>query len=252
MSSSKLSHLFFGLILCLPTGVLLSAEQPSATENKLREALKSTMLQLRASENDKATLQAAQAEADEKIKTLTENVDKATKQMAADKVASEKAIAEMQTKLDDREKIIAGVREELEKFKEDDKRVTVLANAKEAQRAKLEEQVNLLNRRVADQQVKNEGMFKIANEILARYTKFGLGDALSSREPFTGITRVKLQSLFEEYQDKLADTKIKPQEAKPSEAPASPTPAPKSAKSKTASTPRPKPSLERADGQHPA
>ncbi|HEY3900017.1 MAG TPA: hypothetical protein VGM54_15520 [Chthoniobacter sp.] len=240
MSRPNLSLLFLASLLCLPSRSLFSADQPTAAENKLREALKSTMLQLRASENDRATLQAAQADADEKIKTLTGQVDAATKQMATDKAASEKSIAEMQTKLSDRDKTLAGVREELDKFKVDDKRETEIANTKEAQRAKLEEQVDLLNRRVADQLIKNEGMFKIANEILARYEKFGLGDALSSREPFTGITRVKLQSLFEEYQDKLVDHKIKPEEAKPSEAPAAPTPAGKSAKSKATSTPKPK------------
>jgi hypothetical protein len=240
MSRSKLSHLLFCVYFCLPAASLLSADQPSAAENKLREALKNTMLQLRASENDKATLQAAQAESDEKVKTLTTQVETATKQMAADKVASEKAIAEMQVKLDDRDKILAGVREELQRFKDDDKKETTLANTTEAQRAKLEEQVNQLNRRVADQQVKNEGMFKIANEILARYEKFGLGDALASREPFTGITRVKLQSLFEEYQDKLVDHKIKPQEPPSSEPAASSTPSPKSARSIAASTPKPK------------
>ena len=240
MSRSKLSHLLFAILLSLPTGSVFSADQPSATENKLREQLKNTILQLRASENDKATLQAAQAESDEKVKTLTGQVEAATKQMAADKLASEKAITEMQSKLDDRDKILAGVREELQRFKDDDKKETELANTKEAQRAKLEEQVNLLNHRVADQLVKNEGMFKIANEILARYEKFGLGDALSAREPFTGITRVKLQSLFEEYQDKLADHKIKPPEAQAPEPAASPTPAGKSAKSRSASTPKPK------------
>jgi chromosome segregation ATPase len=239
MSRFTLSPLLFSVLLCLPSGSLFSADQPSPAEAKLREALKNTMLQLRTSENDKATLQAAQAEADEKIKALTAQVEAATKQMAADKAASDKAIAAMQTKLDERDKILAGVREDLDKTKEDDKKMTNLAGTEGTQITKLGEQVNQLNRRVADQQVKNEGMFKIANEILARYEKFGLGDALSSREPFTGITRVKLQSLFEEYQDKLVDHKIKPDEAKPSEPAASPTPAAKSAKSK-ASAPKPK------------
>ena len=67
-------------------------------------------------------------------------------------------------------------------------------------------------------------MFKVANEILVRYERFGLGDALTAREPFTGITRVKLQSLFEDYQDKLTDQKIKPLEAKPPEPAATPAP----------------------------
>jgi DNA repair exonuclease SbcCD ATPase subunit len=193
--------------------------QPSAAENKLRESLRNTMLQLRTSENDKAVAQAALAEAEEKAKALTDQIEKITKQLAADKAAADKATADLQSKVDDRDKLIAEFRDALEKSKVENKRITDIASTKEAQRAKLEEQTIQLNRRVADQQTRNANMFKIANEILARYEKFGLGDALSAREPFTGITRVKLQGLFEEYQDKLVDQKIKP------ELPATPEPA---------------------------
>jgi len=239
MSRPSLFLLTTGLLFALPLGHLLAADsaQPSAAEAKLRESLRATMLQLRTSENDKAVLQAQQAESDEKIKTLTAQVEAITKQMAADKDAADKAVAAMQAKLDERDKIIAGVRDELAKWKDEAKRLNDLANAREAQRAKLEDQVNQLNSRVADQLTKNEGMFKIANEILARYEKFGLGDALSAREPFTGITRVKLQSLFEEYQDKLVDQKLKPVAAKAPEPTASPTPA---KTGKTKATPKPR------------
>ena len=207
----------------------------------MREALRATMLQLRNAENDKAVLQAAQQESDEKVKALTDKLDAMAKKLTADKDAADKAIAAIQAKLDDRDKTLAATREELAKWKDDDKRHFDLATTKEAQRAKLEEQVNQLNHRVADQLVKNEGMFRVANEILSRYEKFGLGDALSSREPFTGITRVKLQSLFEEYQDKLVDQKIKPPEAPSPEPAASPTPAGKSAKvQRPRGTPKPK------------
>jgi hypothetical protein len=47
---------------------------------------------------------------------------------------------------------------------------------------------------------------------LTRYEKFGLGQALSAREPFTGITRVKLESQVQDYEDKIADQKVKPEE----------------------------------------
>jgi len=210
--------LAFTLLLTLSAG-LLKAEtaQPSAAENKLRESLRNTLLQLRTSENDKAVAQAALAEAEEKNKALTDQIEKITRQLAADKAAADKATADLQSKVDERDKLIAEFREALEKSKLENKRITDIANTKEAQRAKLEEQTIQLNRRVADQQTKNASMFKIANEILARYEKFGLGDALSAREPFTGITRVKLQGLFEEYQDKLTDQRIKPEAPAPPE-----------------------------------
>lgn len=240
MIFSRPSLIAFACLLTLPVG-LLQAEnaQPSAAENKLREALRNTMLQLRTSENDKAVAQAALAEAEDKNKTLTEQVEKITKDRAAENTAAQKAASEAQAKVEERDALISQLKDALQKSQLDNKRITDIANTKEAQRAKLEDQTNQLNRRVADQQTKNANMFKIANEILQRYQKFGLGDALTAREPFTGITRVKLQSLFEEYRDKIDDERIKPSDAnKPSDsnpAPAGATPAAeKPGKSKTA------------------
>lgn len=231
-------------LLGASSGALLNAQnaQPSAAEVKLRESLRATMLQLRTSENDKAVLQAAKDEADANIKTLTDKLDAVTKQMAADKTSADKATADLQGKIDERNNKIGELTESLNKEIGEHKKAVEFGISKEGQRAKLEEQTIQLNRRVADQQTKNAGMFKIANEILTRYEKFGLGDALTAREPFTGITRVKLQSLFEEYRDKLADEKIKPAPA------ATPDPTATLAAVKTA---KPKATPSKANEPHP-
>lgn len=236
MSLSRLTFITIGLLLAMPNSLLRAQNaQPSAAENKLRESLRNTMLQLRTSENDKAIAQAAQTEAEEKSKALAAQIEALTKRIAEDKAAADKASTDLRGKLDDRDKEIGDLRESLDKWKSEHKRITDIANTKEAQRAKLEEQTNLLNRRVTDQQARNANMFKIANDILSRYEKFGLGDALSAREPFTGITRVKLQGLFEEYRDKLADERIKPSAGAATPEPTA-TPAPvKTTKAKTVS-----------------
>jgi hypothetical protein len=67
-----------------------------------------------------------------------------------------------------------------------------------------------LKNRGDDLRRRNNELFKLGNEILSRYEHFGLGTALTAREPFTGITKVKLQSLVQDYQDKLAEQKVKP------------------------------------------
>jgi hypothetical protein len=64
---------------------------------------------------------------------------------------------------------------------------------------------------VADQRTKNAQMYQIGLEVLSRYERFGLGDALTVREPFIGVTRVKFENLIQDYSDKLADAKIKPE-----------------------------------------
>src|SRR5207244_3713477 len=63
---------------------LRAADQASPGELKMREALRNTMLQLRTAETERANLQAAQAEMDQKNKTLASQVEALTKQIADD------------------------------------------------------------------------------------------------------------------------------------------------------------------------
>jgi len=68
-----------------------------------------------------------------------------------------------------------------------------------------------LERQVQDQQFKNIEMYKAAMEVLGRYEKFGLGDAILAREPFTAAQRVKFQSLVQDFADQLTDARISPE-----------------------------------------
>ena len=52
-------------------------------------------------------------------------------------------------------------------------------------------------------------MYEIGTEILNRYAKFGLGTAITAREPFIGITRARLESLVEDYSGQLATQRIR-------------------------------------------
>ena len=197
------------------TGNGLGADQPSPAEAKLRESLRATMLQLRTAQAERATLQATQAEFEAKNKTLTEQLETANKQAAASQAEAEKSIAELNRKVDERDREIGSLRVSLDKWKADHTKITNIATATEAQRAKLADQVIFLERRVADQRTKNQAMHKLGLEILSRYEKFGLGTALTAREPFVGRTRVKFENLIQEYGDKLAEQRIKSDESTP-------------------------------------
>lgn len=186
------------------------AEGPNNAEAKLRENLRNTMLQLRTIQGERDTLQVAKTEADQKNKELSEKVEAVTKQLAADKDAADKSIAELKAKTADQDAEIARLKESLEKWKHAQKKAADTAAAKEAERAKLAAQAVELQRKVNDQQTKNLEMFKIGTEILGRYEKFGLGTAITAREPFIGTMRVKLQNLVQDYSDKLAGQRIKP------------------------------------------
>ena len=182
-------------------------------EARLRETLRSTMLQLRDAQNQVATLQAAQAENDKEKKTLSDQIATLAQHAKEDKEATYKTIADLNTKISDQEKQIAQLKDVLTKWKESQKQAVDLANAKEAARAKLAANNILLQRRIDDAETRNAQMFKLGNESLNRYERFGLGDALTAREPFVGTTRIKFKNLVQDYQDKLTDQKIKPESA---------------------------------------
>jgi hypothetical protein len=198
------------ILLTFAVTDLLHAADANNPEVRLRELLRNTMLQLRAAETERASLQNAQAENEKQKKMLSDQVDALSQQLKTDKETADKTIADLNAKNSQQEADIAQLKEALAKWKESQKQAVDLAAAKETQRAKLAADNILLQRRVDDYHSKNLVLFKVGNEVLDRYEKFGLGDALTAREPFVGLTKVKFQNLVQDYQDKLSDQKIKP------------------------------------------
>ena len=207
----NLRHLVPWLLTILfSSGMLKAADQTNSPEERLRGMLRSTMLQLRDAQNQVATLQSAQAESDKEKKALSDRLDELTKQAAADKDAATKAIADLNTKVTDQNTLVTQLKDALDKSKEAYNKAVEVANTKEAQRAKVESQAILLQRRVENDEAKNLALYKLGKEVLDRYEKFGLGTAITAREPFVGTTKVKLENLVQDYSDKLLDQTVKP------------------------------------------
>ncbi|MBA3960995.1 MAG: phage major capsid protein [Chthoniobacterales bacterium] len=186
-------------IVTLGIGLVLPAQGADPTDNRMRDALRNALLQARSCETEKATLEAAKSEADEVNKGLTAKVESLT----SGKTKAEKAAAGQAEE-------ITKLKDALGKWQAAYQQVTEIAKKTETERVKLSGKSILLQREVEDQQRKNDALFKTGNEILTRYEHFGLGDALAAKEPFVGLTRVKLQNLVQDYRDKLADQKVKP------------------------------------------
>lgn len=215
MNIKKILPIAIVLLALLPFGVLCAADQANSSETKLREALKNTMLQLRDAQNQVVTLQASQAESDQdkadlksQLDALNKKFDALNKQSATDKAATEKTLAGLNAQVTKKDADIAALNEALEKWKAGYTQILSIAKTKEAERAKLAGDNILLQRTIDDRETKNAELFKIGNEILTRYEKFSLGDALAAKEPFIGSSRVKLENLVQDYQDKLLEKKV--------------------------------------------
>lgn len=163
------------------------------------------MLQLRAAETENATLQVAQIKSADENKALTERLAAITKEANASKLVA-KAVDGLKAQVAHQNKEIAQLNDMMESCKQEGE----AARNQEIERAqRVDEAAIELEKLVSDGQTKNVALYKIASEILQRYEQFGLGDAIKAREPFVGITRVKLENQVQDYQDKLLNERIK-------------------------------------------
>jgi hypothetical protein len=204
-----IASLLLPLVLA-SSGRAAADDQPSPTETRLRDALRNTMLQERDAQNQIITLQAAQAQSAKDNADLKAQVDKLTTQIAAlakqgadDRTSAAATITGQKTQIADLNTQLQKFSDALKAWKADDAAKTTLAANKEAARAQLAGDVITLQRLVVDREQKNLALFDTGNEILTRYEKFSLGDALAAKEPFVGLTRVKLEELVQDYRDKL-------------------------------------------------
>lgn len=188
-------------LLAIALSVSLLSTATAADDARLKQMLQTLTGRLRAAETERNNLLSEKAQLEQEKKTLSAKVDSLNKQAAEDK-------ARLDT-LEAREKELDETKESLTKWKAAYEQIQTAAQKSEAERNKFASEAIVLKRKVEDRERKNLELFKTANEVLTRYEKFGLGEALAAKEPFTGITRVKLENQVQDYQDKIADNRVK-------------------------------------------
>jgi chromosome segregation ATPase len=209
MSLNLRSILSVALISLLPL-VAYCAGDADSGEARLRESLRGSVLQLRNAQTDLANAQAAQAAQADEIKSLKEQLALVKKNNVEDRVAAEKKAEELKTKLTEQTGEVARYKEASEQWKTEYDKVVATAQSTEAKRAQLFSDSITLERQVADLRARNAALYRVGKEILGRYEKLGLGEQFLAREPFVGRTRVALENLIQDYDDKLVDQRAKP------------------------------------------
>lgn len=177
----------------------------AADDAKLRETLRTLTLRLRSAETERNSLLDEKNRVEQEKKALTEKVDAFTKQAASDK----ETIATLTSKATEQETTLSQAKDAMDNLKAAHDQAAAVAQKEKALHDQVAGQVVLLQRKVSDREAKNRELFKLANEILTRYEKFSLGEALAAREPFAGVMRVKLENLIQDYQDKLSEQRSK-------------------------------------------
>ncbi|SEH65962.1 hypothetical protein [Magnetospirillum fulvum] len=180
------------------------------TESRLRDALRSAITQQRALEDERTQLQAKNAENQKLIETLKAQLDShpaSGRTVTADRAILDRMEAEFNRRLAANSETVAQAIAAQEKWKSAYQEAVAVARAKETERAHLAGQTETLIRRSESCEAKNAALYKVGAEILDRYAARDIAETLLDREPFLGVKKVELQSLVQDYQDKLLDQK---------------------------------------------
>jgi chromosome segregation ATPase len=205
------SLIIAALLAVVPAHAAEEADPAMAVLKRMREQLRTVMIQQQKTEAERATLQAANVDLEAQLKSLDAKFKTLAKESNAQKDVDAKTIGDLKAKIMAQEGEQARLQASLASWKKGHQEITDAAKKIEAQRAELAARVILQDRTIADQRRKNDELFKIGSEVLSKYEGFGLGAAIAAREPFTRNMRVKLETLIQDYGDKLVDSKINPE-----------------------------------------
>lgn len=75
----------------------------------------------------------------------------------------------------------------------------------EAERAELDARLAATRRELEDAEEKNLALYKLNEEILARFEREGPWDGLLRKEPFSGLKRVEIENLVQDYEDDMGE-----------------------------------------------
>jgi chromosome segregation ATPase len=174
-----------------------------ADGDRLREALRTTTQQLRASEDQRAAGQAKLADAERDKAAIKAQLD----QSRADLKQAEKQRRDLVEEFNQR----IGERDEsLAKWKSAYDEAATLARTEDAERAKFEAEATSYKASTKSCFAKNKQLMSASRELLSRYEALTIGDVIVAREPVLQARRVEIQNFLQDYQDKFLEQKATP------------------------------------------
>lgn len=181
--------------------VLTGPAHAQSEVDRLREALRSSTLQVRSLEDQRTQLQAKVAEGDRQRQTMQQQIDTLKEQLKDVETAHRTAVEQFNVRLEERN-------ETLERWKGAYSEAATVARTKEAERAKFESESKAFQAANKSCEGKNVTLLKISREVLQIYDDVYLGDAILTREPVLGFRRVEIQNKIQEYSGKIREQRI--------------------------------------------
>ena len=207
----------FALVLPL---LLLSAapvRAQTSTEERLREVLRQTTVQLRALQDQQASLAA-------QLEQLKQERDSLAQQLEAAKTAPpppDPALATLREAFAALQQQNAALQAGLQKWQAGYQQAAELARAKDADGRRLGQELQQATAKLKVCTGANGKLIAVAYEILHLYRTQGFRSLLvGSYEPLLGFKKVELENLVQDYEDRIEDQRLPPAAPEPVPTPA--------------------------------
>lgn len=177
-------------------------------EAKLREALRNTMLQVRDAQAKTAEMEAAMVASQAETEKLKKELAAAQEELVEERNIAANQATELRAELGVRDDKILGLEAQVAKWQKDYAALIQQARKMQAEAGQAKARNTVLERAVAEQQVKNIEMKQAADEILDRYSKHSMGATILAREPFISVNRAKLQTIMQDLETRVRSASI--------------------------------------------
>jgi chromosome segregation ATPase len=203
MRASSRAALFLAAVLAAA-----SASAADTPEGRLREALHRATEQLRDAQDQIARLQAKEAEDQRQIQTLSAQTAELKTQASSGQKegeqarrAADQAERELKLRVGEAQGIV-------DKWQSAYNQAAAVAKSRDEAAARFQALNAQLTERTALCEMKNGHLYDLGNEILDRFSNKGFLEGFSRMEPFTQLKRVQLETIVQDYQDKIHAQKL--------------------------------------------
>lgn len=179
------------------------AEEAGAAEAQLRDALRNTMLQLREAQAKTAEMEAAAVQAEMAADRAKKETTALQSQLVEERNTAANQAAELRAAIARAEDQVIALGAQVAKWEKEYRALTERTRKSEHELAKARGRNTVLERAVAEQQVKLTEMKTIADDILDRYAAHSFGRTVLAREPFISVNRASLQTIMQDLETRL-------------------------------------------------
>ncbi len=205
------------LALVLVLSALAVPALAQSTEDKLRDALRRSTVDLRALQDQQGQLQAERDAAVKQRDLLQQQLTDANAKLAEaaqaqappPKQEDPEQIKKLEALLEEARKELAGLAASNAKWQAAYQQAAALAQQKDAEAKRLGQGLSAAQKENTLNHATNQKLAGLAGDILHLYqTQDFRGILLRSYEPVLGLGKVKLDNTVQDYEDKIADLRI--------------------------------------------